>query len=527
MNNRGRSMIRPMVIFTAVAISLVIGAGAQSLDRLSGNPPVTRADIVILDTMKEFGALERPAVLFLHDKHTEVLAKKKKDCKTCHLDENDQLSPKFKRLKNTDRQIVMDTYHTQCIACHKDETDPDGKRGPVECGECHRKHPQFVSGRLPLGMDKSLHYRHIQSNAKKCELCHHEYDSKAKKLFYAKEKESTCRYCHLKETQENRISMKLASHLACIDCHRKRQAKDLDAGPVKCSGCHDPLEQKMIETAQDVPRMERKQPDIVFVRQESPLVKQPQIDRGMNPVPFNHKGHEGYNDTCRVCHHASLNSCSKCHTPAGSDEGKQINLTRAMHQERTSQSCMGCHQIKQQDKSCAGCHASEPTSDKQDNSSCRSCHSSPLPEGTLLTEATSLAAKWLKDREQAPGTLADGDIPESVVIKGISQQYEPVKLPHRKMIRTLIKNIQNNRLAQYFHREETTLCQGCHHNSPASAKPPGCSSCHGQPFDEKNIFKPGLKAAYHQQCMECHAVMGIEKPAANDCIACHIEKKKW
>ena len=144
-----------------------------------------------------------------------------------------------------------------------------------------------------------------------------------------------------------------------------------------------------------------------------------------------------------------------------------------------------------------------------------------------MAEATSLAAKWLKDRKQTPATLADGDIPEKVVIKRISKQYEPVELPHRKMIRTLIKNIQNNQLAQYFHREETTLCQGCHHNSPASAKPPGCSSCHGQPFDEKNIFKPGLKAAYHQQCMECHAVMGIEKPAANDCTACHIEKKKW
>ena len=35
---------------------------------------------------------------------------------------------------------------------------------------------------------------------------------------------------------------------------------------------------------------------------------------------------------------------------------------------------------------------------------------------------------------------------------------------------------------------------------------------------------PGLKAAYHQQCMGCHREMGLEKPAATECAACHQEK---
>ena len=79
----------------------------------------------------------------------------------------------------------------------------------------------------------------------------------------------------------------------------------------------------------------------------------------MNPVPFDHKAHEGYNDTCIVCHHASLDSCSKkCHTPTGSKEGNYVNLERAMHQKGYEKSCLGCHDINQNEPKCAACHAS-------------------------------------------------------------------------------------------------------------------------------------------------------------------------
>ena len=83
---------------------------------------------------------------------------------------------------------------------------------------------------------------------------------------------------------------------------------------------------------------------------------------------------------------------------------------------------------------------------------------------------------------------------------------------------------RESKLASYFHREPGTLCQGCHHNSPAAKKPPQCSSCHGQPFDAKKLDRPGLMAAYHQQCMDCHDKMQLEKPVATDCIACHKKK---
>jgi hypothetical protein len=83
-----------------------------------------------------------------------------------------------------------------------------------------------------MGMDKSLHFRHVKAHENKCEQCHHEYDDKSKTLFYAKGREGTCRYCHMEETQENRISMREASHISCVDCHLKTKAKDLASGPL-------------------------------------------------------------------------------------------------------------------------------------------------------------------------------------------------------------------------------------------------------------------------------------------------------
>jgi hypothetical protein len=111
-----------------------------------------------------------------------------------------------------------------------------------------------------------------------------------------------------------------------------------------------------------------------------------------------------------------------------------------------------------------------------------------------------------------------------VEIKALSKQYEPAKLPHRKIVQTLVKNLKDSKLAGSFHRDLGTVCQGCHHNSPLSKKPPACASCHGQPFDGRNLFKPGLQAAYHLQCMECHKDMGTEKPVATNCTGCHKEK---
>jgi len=196
-----------MVVFYSTNIMAKAQDGA-------GTAPEARADLIIIDNMKSYGPLEKATVEFPHDAHTNALLKKNKSCETCHLTEKDQFFPQFKRLKNTGREEVMNIYHDGCISCHGEMRLKGEKTGPVECDNCHREQKKFTSSSLAMGFDKSLHARHVQVHEKKCETCHHEYDEKTKKLFCAKGKEGSCRYCHKEQTQKNFLSMRISSHIA-------------------------------------------------------------------------------------------------------------------------------------------------------------------------------------------------------------------------------------------------------------------------------------------------------------------------
>ena len=521
-------------VMTAVAFC-AYGVGVEGVLPPGGEASEPRADIVTIDAMKAFGKLERPPVTFLHTRHTRAVAENGKDCQACHLpDKNERLSLKFKRLEDSDRGSVMDNYHLNCIGCHKEMTTKEGNSGPAECGECHVRKP-VRSNRVSMTFDRSLHFRHAKAMDNKCERCHHDYDARAKKLFYNKGKEGSCRYCHMPETEENRISMRQTSHLECIACHRRVSAQQKKAGPAECVGCHAPEKRQMIKKIADkeIPRMERNQPDTVLIRTSAAGTPDgatgPPAPR-MAPVPFSHKGHEQYNDTCQVCHHADLNACNTCHTQTGGPKGKNVTLEQAMHRPGNRQSCIGCHEEKQNDPLCAGCHAAVGRNVKPREAACKTCHTS-LPAGETApgdpAAEQALAAAMLASRASIRSTYDAANIPEKVIIKPLVEQYEAVEMPHRKIVQTLTGNIRENPIAQYFHMEKGTVCQGCHHNSPASDKPPLCGSCHGKPFDDKEIHKPGLMAAYHRQCMDCHETMGIAKPDSRDCTACHLKKKAW
>jgi hypothetical protein len=525
--NKGKYLLCWTCI-SAVLVVFIYSASSHGLGQVLKGSSRTRADVITIDAMTAFGNLEKPPVEFLHDAHTEALAKKNKDCTACHLTDHDRISPKFKRIKDMDRIEVMNVYHKECISCHGELRATREKAGPVECDGCHREKAQYGSSSQPMGFDKSLHFRHSEKQEKKCERCHHEYDEKAKTLFYAKGKEGTCRYCHTPETKDNVISMRLASHMACIDCHRKNLGKNPAGGPVKCFGCHDPAAQAKIKKISPIPRMERKQPDSVLLKTVQKGIKADigNINR-MNFVPFDHKAHETFNDTCRVCHHESLQPCNECHTLAGIKQGKEVNLEKAMHQVGTNKSCQGCHLIKENEKNCAGCHALMGKGQRKADDSCVKCHMAPIPEKGNTSDPDhdkSLAAAMLASRKPVAGAYNEGDIPEKVLIKDLSNQYEAVDFPHRKIVNALVNNIKDNKLALYFHSPEGTICQGCHHNSPVSKKPPLCGNCHGKPFDAENPLKPGILGAYHLQCIGCHKEMGMEKPTG--CTDCHNRKEK-
>lgn len=273
--------------------------------------------------------------------------------------------------------------------------------------------------------------------------------------------------------------------------------------------------------------MPANQPDFVYIKTGKGDGTKFNPATRMNLVPFNHQAHETYNDTCRICHHADLNACINCHTLDGAKEGNFVKLEQAMHRMNADQSCMGCHETRQTDQSCVGCHTSFEKKRQQGTSGCLNCHMVPKSQIAAEVQGDDVkreAAGTLEKREAMTATYNRSDIPETVTINTLMNKYEPVKLPHRKIVQTMVDNINRNKLANYFHHEKGTVCQGCHHNSPAAKEPPKCVSCHGKPFNAKDPFKPGLMAAYHRQCMECHKAMGIKKPVSTDCIACHQKR---
>lgn len=550
------------ILLVSAAISVVC------IEARGGKEPVktpesVRSDVVMIDTLAAYGKLEMPAVTFLHDKHTDVLLKEKKDCKTCHLLEDGKLSLAFKRKKANKPDEFKDIYHSNCIGCHKEMAGEGKKSGPLDgaCRSCHDAAPKVSSAPLPVEVNKVLHFRHVDSkniasnttDKDNCGSCHHEYDKQAKKIFYAKGKESTCRYCHLEAPKDDVKSMRQASHLQCVQCHLDLAAKGVkETGPYVCAGCHSANGQalsakKNQELAakfpdHEVPRLKREQPDNVLMsfdpkmgdgkagdmRNSKPIL--------MNPVAFDHKAHEKYNDSCRVCHHASLDSCQKCHTLSGVKEGDFIGLEKAMHLTRSNYSCRGCHAVQKNEGVCVGCHSRMAGSVRTDTA-CRSCHMelpagvlaegrSPLDLVSLPTQQKSgIAESMLKARRITTATYAIEDIPEKAIIGELSNQYQPAEMPHRKIVLTLMKGMKDNKLAGYFHSDPGTICQGCHHNSPAAKQPPRCGNCHGKPFDAREPNRPALQAAFHQECMGCHKALGV-KPFATACTECHKEKQK-
>jgi hypothetical protein len=523
----------------------LVGLLGQPWVNASPAPPeaTATADRIFIDGLKQFGTLERPGVVFMHTKHTTALEKQDLSCQRCHPEGEEGMALKFKRLKDTDKKAVQEIYHNECISCHQETAAKGNDSGPVTCGACHAEElvtPAATRWR-PIDLDRSLHHRHAKALENKCETCHHAYDESAKKLVYRKGEEGACAYCHQDQTVDNRISGRLAAHQACISCHRTRAAAGKQAGPADCLSCHDVAAQTGIRVVEDAPRIERNQPDFVLVKSHPAQDPPPAgsvpaaISAGgesrMAQVAFNHKAHELADLSCQTCHHAAIDTCVSCHRSAGIKEGGQVKLADAMHRTGATASCIGCHEQQQRTQpECAGCHYPLAALTADETQTCKTCHAVPVPAGDQLplTEAENAATarQWIEGRVMAVPERSPERIPEVVTIGSLSDQFEPASLPHRKIVYKLMDNIQQNQLAAAFHTDTLTLCQGCHHQSPATEKPPRCGSCHDRQTAVKNADRPSLAAAYHQQCMTCHDRMGIVKPATQDCVACHKKREQ-
>ena len=163
---KGRPLLRwAGILLTCASISFVCiearGEGEPAKAPESGRP-----DLIKINTLAAFGKLELPPVTFFHDKHTDVLLKEKKNCETCHAVKDNKLNLAYKGTETAKPAQLKDIYHASCIGCHTETAAAGKKSGPLDgfCRSCHDATPP-AAVRLDAGLDKVLHFRHVDSKS--------------------------------------------------------------------------------------------------------------------------------------------------------------------------------------------------------------------------------------------------------------------------------------------------------------------------------------------------------------------------
>jgi hypothetical protein len=289
--------------------------------------------------------------------------------------------------------------------------------------------------------------------------------------------------------------------LACINCHLRRDEGQA-TGPVECGGCHDRAQQLEIEKLENPPRLQRGQPDRMWLYTPGAT---------SHVVAFDHGRHEGHTDRCATCHHQGLQKCGDCHSVTGRPEGGGVTLEQAFHARNSEHSCVGCHQrVVMADKRCAGCH--QALTEVPSPQSCPRCHIGPQPSEMAHAKLDEALAPPVT----APLPDRGQDFPDVVNIDVLREVYGPSPLAHGDIVQALNEEASQSTLALHFHGGAGAPCAGCHHRSAQGTRPPPCRACHRGTAAERTD-QPALLAAYHRQCIGCHQEMELE----TGCTVCH------
>ncbi len=109
---------------------------------------------------------------------------------------------------------------------------------------------------------------------------------------------------------------------------------------------------------------------------------------------------------------------------------------------------------------------------------------------------------------------------KGISIKDVSDVYFLLDSP------IIHKREDNYKPVRFAHKRHAALiddCTQCHHYRPKAEnalETTRCSACHQDSFNPDHPERLGLKAAYHQQCMECHKE---EAKGPIDCKGCHLQ----
>lgn len=129
---------------------------------------------------------------------------------------------------------------------------------------------------------------------------------------------------------------------------------------------------------------------------------------------------------------------------------------------------------------------------------CDNCHVSANP-----TPGQAELKACPRPKSAANGH-SDTEAPDVIHMNKLSQIYVGVLFPHK------------------LHAEMTEMgggCETCHHLNPEGPIL-ACGACHGGPSNPENLEQPGLKGAYHRQCLGCHREWTHE----TDCGVCHVKR---
>ncbi len=135
-----------------------------------------------------------------------------------------------------------------------------------------------------------------------------------------------------------------------------------------------------------------------------------------------------------------------------------------------------------------------------DVSECKRCHECEKP--TLKHPCLPNCMRFQAAAEEFAQKLG----PEIVILDKLKGVYLPVPFDHKG----------HAKMAQM-----TKGCATCHHYTPEGQEHPACDACHSITDAGTDIHKPGLKGAYHRQCLGCHKDWIDE----TDCAVCHRKKR--
>src|SRR3990172_988875 len=148
---------------------------------------------------------------------------------------------------------------------------------------------------------------------------------------------------------------------------------------------------------------------------------------------------------------------------------------------------------------CWESRAAEEDLHAEEQARCLNCHSCAVP-----THDNVCLRACERSPEVAEISTSTTGVPDIIPLDKLVGLYEPVSFPHK------------------LHADMEKMGSGCmvchHHNPPGRIL--SCGECHGGPSNPNNLGQPGLKGAYHRQCLGCHR----EWSHKTDCNICHTKR---